>query len=74
MSGHTAAVDHDVCVGYAECARMAPAAFRLNLANQSEYIAGSDVSDELLVEAAEECPVNAIRVTDAEGSVVFASA
>jgi ferredoxin len=66
-----AEVDHGLCIGYAECARIASEAFRLNDANQSEPITGaSGVSDEILMAAAMECPANAIRVVSSEGEIV----
>lgn len=70
-----AEVDHSICAGYAECARMAPAAFALNENNQSEPLARSaEVSDELLLAAAQECPTNAIRILASNGDVVYDSA
>lgn len=74
MSLH-AEVDHDVCIGYAECARVASQAFRLNDDNQSEPIPGtSGGTDELLLAAARECPANAIRLISSEGKIVYSSA
>jgi ferredoxin len=70
-----AEVDHDVCIGYAECARVASQAFRLNDDNQSEPIPGtSGGTDELLLAAARECPANAIRLISSEGKIVYSSA
>jgi ferredoxin len=69
-----AEVDHDICTGYAECARMAPSAFALNGDNQSEYVTNDDTSDELLLAAAQECPTNAIRVLSPDDAVVYDSA
>src|SRR6185312_2099351 len=40
MSYH-AEVDHSICTGYAECARIAPEAFKLNENNQSEPVPSS---------------------------------
>jgi ferredoxin len=63
-----AEVDHDMCIGYAECARVAASAFRINDANQSEAIPGAaGVTDEDLRAAARECPANAIRLLPEEG-------
>jgi ferredoxin len=70
-----AEVDHDICIGYAECARVASQAFRLNDDNQSEPIPGTPGStDELLLAAAQECPANAIRLISSEGKIVYSSA
>jgi ferredoxin len=72
MSYH-AEVDHSICTGYAECARIAPAAFKLNENNQSEPVPSSTPDDVLLV-AAQECPTNAIRNVSDDGDVVYESA
>jgi ferredoxin len=70
-----AEVDHELCIGYAECARIASQAFRLNEANQSEPIPDApDVSDEDLMAAARECPANAIRILSSEGEIIYSSA
>jgi ferredoxin len=70
-----AEVDHSICTGYAECARMAPGAFQLNSDNLSEFIdPPTETTDAGLLAAAEECPTNAIRVVDEAGSVVYESA
>lgn len=70
-----AEVDHDLCIGYAECVRIAPEAFLLNEDNQSEPIPDApEVSDVTLLEAARECPSNAIRILSSEGEIVYSSA
>lgn len=70
-----AEVDHDLCIGYGECARIASEAFRLNEDNQSEPIPdASEASDESLLEAARECPANAIRILSSKGEIVYSSA
>lgn len=74
MSVNRAEVDHEVCAGYAECARLVPTAFRINDDNQGDYVAGSDAPDELLLAAAEHCPTNAIRVLSPDNAVVYESA
>ncbi len=69
-----AEVDHDMCIGYAECSRVAPTAFRLNDANQSEVIpAAAGVTDEDLMAAARECPANAIRLLAGEDETIDSS-
>jgi ferredoxin len=74
MSYH-AEVDHSICSGYAECARIAPAAFKLNANNQSEPLPRtSETSDDVLLVAAQECPTNAIRIVSDDGDVVYESA
>jgi ferredoxin len=61
-------VDHDVCVGNAMCETIAPRVFRLNENRQSEAVDPAPAGDtvEKILEAAENCPVSAIFVEDAE--------
>jgi ferredoxin len=59
-------VDPNVCVGNAMCEAIAPSVFRLNKNRQSEVVDPAGDSVEKILEAAENCPVSAIRVEDAE--------
>jgi ferredoxin len=59
-------VDHDICVGNAMCVTFASKAFRLNDNRQSEAVDPAADSVEKILEAAENCPVSAIFVEDAE--------
>jgi ferredoxin len=59
-------VDHRICVGNAMCETFAPNAFRLNDRRQSEAVDPAGDSAEKILEAAENCPVSAIFVEDAE--------
>ena len=59
-------VDHNACVGNAMCETFAPNVFRLNDDRQSEAIDPAGDSEEKILEAAENCPVSAITVEDAE--------
>jgi ferredoxin len=59
-------VDPQVCVGNAMCESIAPHVFRLNDNRQSEAVDPSGDSVEKILEAAENCPVSAIFVEDAE--------
>jgi ferredoxin len=59
-------VDPQVCVGNAMCESIAPNVFRLNDNRQSEAVDPSGDSIEKILEAAENCPVSAIFVEDAE--------
>ncbi|CAI8010393.1 Ferredoxin [Geodia barretti] len=65
-------VDYNVCVGNAMCETFAPNTFGLNDDRQS-YVkdAAGDPEDTILL-AAENCPVTAITVEDAEtGEILF---
>jgi ferredoxin len=59
-------VDHDVCVGNAMCVTIATKAFRLDGNRQSEVADPDGDSVEKVLEAAENCPVSAILVEDAD--------
>ena len=59
-------VDRQVCVGNAMCEAIAPKVFRLNENRQSEAVDPAGDTEAKIVEAAENCPVSAIFVEDAE--------
>jgi ferredoxin len=59
-------VDQQVCVGNAMCEAIAANTFRLNDNRQSEAVNPEGDSVENILEAAENCPVSAIFVEDAE--------
>ena len=48
------------------CEALAPAVFRLNAARQSEAVDPTGDTEENVLEAAENCPVSAIFVEDAQ--------
>jgi ferredoxin len=59
-------VDHDLCVGNGTCLTIAPAVFRHNDSRQSEVIDAAGASESVILNAAANCPVGAIRVALAE--------
>ena len=59
-------VDHVKCVGNAMCTELAPHVFALNDDRQSEVRNPAGDTLEQILEAAENCPVGAIAVEDAE--------
>lgn len=59
-------VDHHACVGNAMCESIAPKAFRLNDDRQSEVVNPMANTEAEILEAAENCPVSAIIVEDAD--------
>ena len=59
-------IDHDVCVGNAMCTTIAPDVFQLNEERQSEAVNPAGDAVEQILEAAENCPVSAITVEDAD--------
>ncbi|MCX5523729.1 ferredoxin [Streptomyces bobili] len=65
-------VDRSLCIGSAQCLHHAPDRFRLDPARQSHPSAPDTGADERVLEAAENCPVEAIVITLAEnGEAVF---
>jgi len=59
-------VDHNLCVGNSMCETLAPKVFVLNDDRQSEAVNPDGDTEENILEAAENCPVSAITVVDAE--------
>jgi ferredoxin len=65
-------VDRTICVGNGTCIRTATHVFQHNADRQSVVVNPAGDPEELVLEAAESCPVSAIRVEDAEtGEVLF---
>ncbi|ETX06420.1 ferredoxin [Candidatus Entotheonella palauensis] len=65
-------VDYNKCVGNAMCEQYAPNTFGLNEERQSYVKDPEGDPEELIIEAATNCPVSAIKITDADtGEVVF---
>ena len=59
-------IDGSKCVGNAACVATAPGAFELDENMQSRVIDPAAEPADLVLEAAETCPVGAIAVIDAE--------
>ena len=65
-------VDHQRCVGNAQCVNLAPGVFRHNENVQSEVINSAGAPEAIVLKAARFCPTSAIRVEDAAtGAVLF---
>lgn len=65
-------VDHGLCVGNAMCVATAPGVFAHNEHRQSTVVEAGGDPAALVLEAAANCPVSAIRVKDAEtGRTLF---
>jgi ferredoxin len=58
-------VDHSVCVGNGTCLTIAPDVFEHNAYRQSEVKNPDGAPEEVVLRAATNCPVGAIRVSDA---------
>lgn len=59
-------VDRSVCIGSAQCVHRAADAFRLDSARQSHPVEPDTDAAEQILEAAENCPVEAILITLAD--------
>ncbi len=65
-------VDHALCVGNAMCVATAPGVFAHNENRQSTVVDAGGEPTALVLEAAANCPVSAIRVVDAQtGRTLF---
>lgn len=72
MSAVRARVDHDLCVGSTMCVQFADQHFELDDDRQSVYVAGETDDRDTVLEAAANCPMEAITVTDVDsGEVLF---
>ncbi len=65
-------VDHGRCVGSTLCIQIAPSTFTLNEHGQSIVTDPTGDTIEKIIGAAENCPMEAIRVEDVDsGAVLF---
>jgi ferredoxin len=64
MTAGQAQVDSRVCVGTAMCRSIAPEAFVLDDTGRASFVPGAGASLADLIEAAENCPVQAIAVDE----------
>jgi ferredoxin len=64
-------VDRELCFGFGDCVDTAPAVFALDDADKATVIDPDGASVDLIVEAAQNCPVDAIRIVDAEGEQIY---
>jgi len=57
-------IDRTLCTGYAECVRIAPEVFQLGSDKVSIVVDPEGTDDEMILDAARACPVDAITLTD----------
>ena len=57
-------IDRSLCSGYAECVGIAPEVFRLGADNISVVMDAEAADEEMVLDAARACPVDAITVID----------
>ena len=63
-------IRHGQCGGNGECVEIAPAVFTLDSKGKAVVLDPEAARLELLVEAAEACPCNAIVIEDDEGNEI----
>ena len=69
---HKIAVDRKACIGAATCIVVAPDAFELDDENVAIVKTGAlDLSDDMLLMAAQSCPTSAIILYDENGNQIF---
>jgi ferredoxin len=61
-------IDPLLCVGFGDCAKIAPEAFRVNDDGLVEFVEPDRVDRDRLIEACRSCPVDALLVWDANGA------
>ncbi len=66
-----AKVDRDLCIGSAMCVATAPDVFELDDEGLSRVVDDEAGDEDLLREAAESCPVQAVILEDDEGNQVY---
>ncbi len=64
-------VDRTVCTGVGNCVAIAPRVFRLDEQNIAVAANGSQVDEQLLWDAAQACPENAIVLEDDQGRQMY---
>lgn len=64
-------IDRELCTGVSNCVAIAPTVFELDDQNKAVVLDPDSVDEETLLEAAENCPENAIIVEDDEGIQLY---
>ena len=67
VQGLRVRIDRTLCVGFADCVKEAPGAFRLDEEGLAGFEQPERTARDELLRACDACPVDAITVWDAEG-------
>jgi ferredoxin len=67
VQGLRVRIDRTLCVGFADCVKEAPGAFRLDEEGLAGFEHPERIARDELLRACDACPVDAITVWDAEG-------
>ena len=66
-------IDRDLCVGFADCIKAAEKAFVLDDAGVVVFLEPEAVARDVLLEACDVCPVDALTVWDQSGAQIVPS-
>jgi ferredoxin len=64
-------VDRDACISVASCVDIAPEVFELDDEGKAVIKNAKGNSDDVILESAQSCPVNAIILYDEEGNKIW---
>jgi ferredoxin len=64
-------VDRELCSGVGNCVALAPEVFKLDQQKKAVVTDGSLVSEQMLWDAAQSCPENAIILEDDDGRQLY---
>lgn len=64
-------IDENRCIGSGNCVHIAPRVFALNELRIATVMDPHGAEDSILLEAAENCPVEAIQLFKDDGTLVF---
>jgi len=70
-TGITIEVDRELCFGFGDCVSTAPAVFALDEGSVAIVVDPDGASYDLIVEAAQNCPVDAITLTGPGGERLY---
>jgi ferredoxin len=64
-------VDRELCIGVSNCVAIAPTVFELDNENKAVVLDPASVNEQVILEAAESCPQDAIVVEDDKGNQLY---
>jgi ferredoxin len=64
-------VDRELCFGFGDCVDTAPRVFSLDDEDKAIVLDPDGATLEKIIEASQNCPVDAIIITDAEGIQIY---
>jgi len=70
---YTIRIDRTLCCGYGDCVGLAPEVFAQDDQNISVVLDPEGAEDELILDAARACPVDAITLIDEHGDQAWPS-